>query len=500
MRFDLTGCLLTEENTTTDCDFEDGLCGWSQERGNELLYWTRQNYTHTENASITVEVNEFCLDNCSFLALSTQNYSNSNVTFRSANLIRFIQRSSTARYVRIWSTVKNITSAYINVSVIGCSKQSTIVSSRVVNISEHGWTPVSVDVRHTDYQLLINGGWKAGDQGYLGIDHVLLFTGICPDCDFENDFCNWKNDGFVNWNLTREGSRTFISAEVYPNAGIARLVGPVIDSSESRMSQSCLRFFYSIKGAANNTLWVYVNINGLKTPLWNCAGSFQGWNTKYINILNGTDFQIEFEGKVEYGAVNIDDILVLHRTCPELPITTTSYVSSIITVTPGSSARKKKSADMWIYLGIAAGVFTVLVVLVIAVICLIRQSRRKTASKMGRISLDVETDAKHLEECVYSKVKKRSGTTTADQIDKDLDQIYENQVKTEVDQTYDHIHQDEKPPIPNDPTYDHATFESRLNGQIPDDLSIVQNVYIHQMKNGNGENEDTYSNVPMCRK
>ncbi|KAL3885078.1 hypothetical protein ACJMK2_025183, partial [Sinanodonta woodiana] len=131
MRFDLTGCLLTE-------------------------------------------------DNCSLLALITQNYPNSNVTFRSTNLIRFIPRSSTPRYLRVWSTVKNIASAYINVSVIGCSHQSRMVSSKVVNISEHGWTPVAVDVRHTDYQLSINGGWKAGDQGYLAIDHVLLFTGICP--------------------------------------------------------------------------------------------------------------------------------------------------------------------------------------------------------------------------------------------------------------------------------------------------------------------------------
>ncbi|KAL3885158.1 hypothetical protein ACJMK2_025253, partial [Sinanodonta woodiana] len=58
----------------------------------------------------------------------------------------------------------NITGAYINVSVIGCSNQSAMVSSKVVNISEHGWTPVAVDIRHTDYQLSINGGWKTGDK------------------------------------------------------------------------------------------------------------------------------------------------------------------------------------------------------------------------------------------------------------------------------------------------------------------------------------------------
>ncbi|KAL3885159.1 hypothetical protein ACJMK2_025254, partial [Sinanodonta woodiana] len=87
--------------------------------------------------------------------------------------------------------------------------------------------------------------------------------------------------------------------------------------------------------------------------------------------------------------------------------------------------------------------------------------RRKTASKMGLIPLG--KDAKHLEECEYSKVKNTSGTTTADQIETDFGQIYANQVKPEayqinslstpeVDQTYDHIHQDEKPSIPYDPT------------------------------------------------
>ncbi|KAL3885095.1 hypothetical protein ACJMK2_025193 [Sinanodonta woodiana] len=509
MRFDLTGCLLTEKSTT-DCDFEDGLCGWNQETGYDLLYWTRQNYTRAEDS--TIPVDEFCSDNCSLLALTTPSFSHSNGMFRSTNLIRFIQRSSTPRYLRVWSTVKNITSAYINVSVIGCSNQSAMVSSKVVNISEHRWTPVAVDVRHTDYQLSINGGWKAGDQGYLAIDHILLITGMCPDCDFENDLCNWKNTGTVNWNVTREGSRTFIATQVSLNrTGLARLVGPIMNTSESRLFKTCLRFSYSIKGAANNTLWVYVNINGLKSPLWNCTGSSLGWITQYINILNGSNFQIEFEGNVEYGAVNIDDILVFYTTCPELPITTTAHASSIWTVTPGSGDREQKSADMWIYLGIAAGIFTVLVALAIAVVCLIRRIRRKTASKMGLTPLHEGKKAIHLEECEYSKVNKRSGTTTADQTDIAFGQIYENQVKpeayqmkshstSEVDQTYDHIHHNEKPSIPYDPTYDHATFGSRVCRQIPNIPSAVSNASLHHTEYGNGENDETYSNVPMCRK
>ncbi|KAL3885089.1 hypothetical protein ACJMK2_025187, partial [Sinanodonta woodiana] len=118
--------------------------------------------------------------NCSLLALIAQNYPDSNVKFRSTNLIRFIQRSSTPRYLRIWSTARNITSAYINVTVIGCLQESANVSSKIVNISETEWTPVAVDVRHMDYQLSINGGWKSGDHGYLAIDHVSLFTGVCP--------------------------------------------------------------------------------------------------------------------------------------------------------------------------------------------------------------------------------------------------------------------------------------------------------------------------------
>ncbi|KAL3885092.1 hypothetical protein ACJMK2_025190, partial [Sinanodonta woodiana] len=158
--------------------------------------------------------------------------------------------------------------------------------------------------------------------------------------------------------------------------------------------------------------------------------------------------------------------------------------------TPGSGEREHKLADMWIYLGIAAGVFTVLVALAIAVVCIIRRRRRRTASKMGLIPLNEGKKTKHLEECEYSKVKKRSGTTTADQTETDFSQIYENQFKPEtyqmtshstpeVDQTYDHIHQEEKPLIPYDPTYDHATFGSRLYGQIPNIPYVVPNASLH---------------------
>ncbi|KAL3885160.1 hypothetical protein ACJMK2_025255 [Sinanodonta woodiana] len=362
MRFDLTGCLLSEENSTTDCDFEDGLCGWTQDIENDLLYWTRQKYTRTEDSSIPVEVHEFCSDNCSLLVLTTQNYSIYNVKFRSTNLFRFIQRTSTPRYLRLWSTVKNITSAYINVSVIGCSNQLAMVSSKVINISERGWTPVAVDVRHTDYHLSINGGWKSGDQGYLAIDHIVLYTGICPDCDFENDLCNWKNTGITNWNLAREGSRKFISSEVSLNGiGLARLVGPVINSSESRTFKTCLRFTYSIKGAANNTLWVYLNINGLHTSLWNCAGSSMGWITQYINILNGSAFQIEFKGNVEYGAVNIDDILVLYRACPGEPGRTTEVNREPPGTTASRSNEDKSFENYFVGGGVVAGIAIVII-------------------------------------------------------------------------------------------------------------------------------------------
>ncbi|KAL3885077.1 hypothetical protein ACJMK2_025175, partial [Sinanodonta woodiana] len=118
------------------------------------------------------------------------------------------------------------------------------------------------------------------------------------------------------------------------------------------------------------------------------------------------------------------------------------------------------------------------------------QRRRKTASKMSFIPSGEGKDAKHLEECEYSNLKKRSGTTTADQIETDFGQIYENQFKLEtyqinshstpeVDPTYDHIHQDEKPLIPYDPTYDYATFGSRLYGQIPNIQHVVPNAPLH---------------------
>ncbi|KAK3601918.1 hypothetical protein CHS0354_006964, partial [Potamilus streckersoni] len=364
------------DNSTTDCDFDGGLCGWTQETGNEHLYWSRKNYTREEEPLIPVEFPEFCTDNSSFLALTKQNHSNSKITFRSTNLIRFVTRISTSRCLRLWSTAVNITSAYINMTVTGCLNQSVVVSSKTVNVSEHRWAPVAVDVRLTDYKLSINGGWTAGDQGYLAIDHVSLIAGMCPDCDFENDLCNWINTGFVNWNLTTDGSRKYISSEGSQNGtGLARLIGPFINSSESKMFQICLRFLYSIQGAANNTLRVFVNISGLKSPLWYWAGSSQGWITQYINILNDSDFQIEFEGKVDYGTVNVDDILVLYKTCPELPTTTPASVPTILTVTTRSNDRKEsnlnQSNDMRIYLGFVAGFFTLLVALAIAVACVV---------------------------------------------------------------------------------------------------------------------------------
>ncbi|KAL3885076.1 hypothetical protein ACJMK2_025174, partial [Sinanodonta woodiana] len=109
---------------------------------------------------------------------------------------------------------------------------------------------------------------------------------------------------------------------------------------------------------------------------------------------------------------------------------------------------------------------------------------------MSFIPLGVGKDAIHLEECEYANVKKRCGTTAADHMETAFGQIYENQVKPEayqinslstpeVDQTYDHIHQDEKSLIPFDPTYDHATFGSRLFGKISNIKPVVPDASVH---------------------
>ncbi|KAK3586151.1 hypothetical protein CHS0354_031109, partial [Potamilus streckersoni] len=168
--------------------------------------------------------------------------------------------------------------------------------------------------------------------------------------------------------------------------------------------------------------------------------------------------------------------------------------------------------DMRIYLGFVAGFFTLLVALAIAVACVVRRKRMATNSKMDAIHLDEINKAKHLEEGEYSKVIKRSGISTADKTETDFGQIYENQCKPEayqtndhstpeVDQTYDdYIPSDEKQPNLNDATYDHATFGRNIYGQNANMPSVLPNAPLHQMEDGAGENEETYSNIPIGRK
>ncbi|KAK3580136.1 hypothetical protein CHS0354_034078 [Potamilus streckersoni] len=248
------------------------------------------------------------------------------MALRPGNLIRYIHRFSISRCLRVWSTTTTTDGSYINLTIVGCAAHTAVDRSVTGILNEDEWTPVEVDVRSSDYHLIITGGWEFGRKGYLAIDNISMTNGYCPNCDFKDDLCNWNNTGSVNWNLRKEGKRdfemkkrlrNFISTEILQKEiDYASLLGPVIYGSESKTGQTCLQFSYRIDGGLKNTLSVYLNINGTRNRLWKTAVISHGWSMQYVNVTSGYDFQIEFEGKMGSGYIDVDEVIVLYSYCP----------------------------------------------------------------------------------------------------------------------------------------------------------------------------------------
>lgn len=88
------------------------------------------------------------------------------------------------------------------------------------------------------------------------------------------------------------------------------------------VQQSCLTFYYYMRGSANNTLKVYANIttsHGYNAQLlWQNTGDLEDlWHRAKIDVSAGQASMV-FEGMVFYGTVALDDVLHQLGACDDV--------------------------------------------------------------------------------------------------------------------------------------------------------------------------------------
>ncbi|XP_022800392.1 MAM and LDL-receptor class A domain-containing protein 1-like [Stylophora pistillata] len=164
---------------------------------------------------------------------------------------------------------------------------------------------------------------------FHGVDSEAPLDG---GCDFDVDFCNWRNEtGGDDFDWTRLGTRTPSSntgprkdrsgdgSFVYTEASWPRKAGETARLVGGPFSGiMCMRFFYHMYGRHIADLQIYLREDGLENFIW---GRFknQGNTWRYSNVtVFGSNYTIIFAarvGKSYQGDIALDEISFVNGTC-----------------------------------------------------------------------------------------------------------------------------------------------------------------------------------------
>ncbi|XP_025084901.1 MAM and LDL-receptor class A domain-containing protein 1-like [Pomacea canaliculata] len=364
------------------CDFENGLCTWTNARNIDQLDWMiseggksnkymRPNKDHTflsgEGHYLFIDPRKLPLPGLTAILQSQ--------TFDATN----------TGCISFWYDLTGSKSSTLSVVMFTIPSNTTTVLWSLSGDDANGWVFASAPInsRNQHYQLWIQGSFDSSYFGNFAVDDITLMSSPCAvmppiagsatprtvltptttsntapvttaatvyDCTFESDFCQWKQavDDTFNWTRSQGPSGTqsagpindhtlrtgqgwfaFIAPlQTQKQNDTARLVSPQITDNAHR----CLSFYYHMFGASVNLLNVYMKSSGqshLGNLIWRRQGT-QGlqWLHAKIQIKPVVSYQIIFEnilGSRYSGDIAVDDITLPTGLCEVLfPESTTT--------------------------------------------------------------------------------------------------------------------------------------------------------------------------------
>ncbi|KAH9494976.1 hypothetical protein Btru_018310, partial [Bulinus truncatus] len=342
------------------CDFEDGLCTFSNENSDDYdwLLVTPHNTTYNTLVPFTDHTTGSAQG---YFAMA--NFPNSPSGFKHSLLVSNELQSPTsgqclslAYYIKGDGVIVILLAKPVaNDTVLQLSNPTGI------DVSFH-WKWTSADITSdTSFYIAIDAQHNSLEQTTIVVDDIKLSDGLCSmqtspppltnptlpsffdilSCNFESNqpLCYYTQnlDDDLDW-LLNEGnsSSDFLGPEADHTLGNIKGHYIHIDDSFKRTFATarisslqffsnmthCLSFWYRLHGAFNNTLNVYLsNSLGPGSAIWTKEGE-QGlsWLNSLIELEGDNDYhKIVFEGLIcaDYkGDIALDDIIVYNGPCP----------------------------------------------------------------------------------------------------------------------------------------------------------------------------------------
>ncbi|XP_022097778.1 MAM and LDL-receptor class A domain-containing protein 1-like isoform X1 [Acanthaster planci] len=316
-----------------DCNFEQGICQWTQVTGSgDQFDWTLA--TGTTGSIGTGPAGDHTLGDANghyvYIEVTGQN---ENDTARLSS--QYFRNVTSAGYcMEFWYHMYGPHVADLNIYTLTYpTGVETLVWTKVGSFGPQ-WNQGMIHFLETDrYQVILEGVAGPSYQGDIALDDITFHTGPCPAgelCDFENGLCGYTQDSAddFDWTLNQGGTpsqgtgpgsdhtyQTDLGHYMYAEMSSPRVPGDVtrLDSPVyAPTTGRCLQFWYHNIGVDIGTLTVYMTASNNYVQLWSKDYSiYDEWYVAEVTVSSVTDFQIVFEavtGLSWQGDIAIDDI------------------------------------------------------------------------------------------------------------------------------------------------------------------------------------------------
>ncbi|XP_077580663.1 MAM and LDL-receptor class A domain-containing protein 2 [Stigmatopora nigra] len=328
------------ELSTLGCDFEDGLCIWTQGADDQLDWLVGSGTTGTPNTGPAGDRTPG-KDNYIYIESSSPSERNDVAQLKSALLPPAVQQGYCLKF---WYHMHGATVGSLRVFLLTAeSMEKTLVWQKSGN-QGHDWRLAQSHVTLRKIHQVILEASVGGQAGDIAVDDISLGLGACPDsdlCDFEDGNCNWQqnSDDDTDWirhsgptpnpNTGPDGdhsTNTTVGHYYYLPSSNQDLSGQTAAMS-SRFylpeKAACFQIWYHMYGRSMGKLNVYqqseqgvreliFSQSGDQHNLWRFAqGAFLPWLRPYRLVVEGVKAGPSLEGDMAF-----DDVTILNAKCP----------------------------------------------------------------------------------------------------------------------------------------------------------------------------------------
>ncbi|XP_055957693.1 MAM and LDL-receptor class A domain-containing protein 2 [Patella vulgata] len=324
------------------CDFENATCGYTQDKSDDFD-WTRGMGGTSSSGTGPTSDHTYGTNKGHYMYIETSR------PRKQGNKARlFTNQRPALKATACFRFYYHMYGSHIG-SLNLLLKTNNVLSNAIWTESgNHGaaWSLGMITLKSSQltkpYQVVFEGVVGNGYLGDIAIDDISVVDGACADqgeCDFEKDFCTWRNqqvgdnfDWIIGQGQTSSRTTGPITDHtvqspkghyVYIEASSPRKIydkAVLLSSLYPPTKTRCLNFWYSMNGAQIGNLTVYlVASTGQNVSLWQLHGD-QGdkWQNGHVPVVSPVNYRMAFEGERSTGIagdIALDDVSFTESNC-----------------------------------------------------------------------------------------------------------------------------------------------------------------------------------------